>query len=345
VDESGKYTLPAALLAQYPALATISWSELPTVDDGYDGGPSLSPSFEAEYYSDIDTGYTALQPSIKEEISEELAAASPSKEPDTNTVLEGDCAAKISEKSEPKDSTDDNIEPSAIPEVKEEDQLVLDNTAPFSSSTVSSNDEIDVKSKPLSDSAEPCTDVLTKVSEQAEEPARESNPTNNNRRTESLSRDEVSGDYDCLSAAFTPESDFEDNESSEAETTLSEASSESSFIFPVLEAYKREAVESLMTEFKALLDHSLGVRSRATSTGSSNSSSPPRSSAEQPSQQGVSGRGKRKERDKDGSGSSRDDGDDDQYKKARVEGPSQDLSPRKFACPYYRRNSQKQCSQ
>jgi hypothetical protein len=254
--------------------------------------------------------------------------------------LEGNCAAKISEKSEPKDSTDDNIKPPAILEVKEEDQLVLDNKASFSSSAASSNGEIVTKSKPLSDSADPCIDILTKVSEQAEEPVRESNPTNNNRRTESLPRDDVSGDYDYLSAASTTESDFEDNESSEVETT-SEASSELSFISPVIEAYKREAVESLMTEFEALLDHSLGVRSRATSTGSLNSSSPPRSPAEQPSQQGISGRGKRKERDEDESGSSRGDGDDDRYKKVQVEDNSQDLSPRKLACPYYRRNSQK----
>jgi hypothetical protein len=348
VEESKNYTLPVALLTQYPALATLSWSELPIADDGYDGGPSEYSSFDtrfdtsgAEYYSDIDVGYTALQASIKEEISKEPAAASPSKEPDTNSVWEGDCAAKISEKSEPKDSIDDNIKPPAILEVKEEDQLVLNNEASFSSSTASSNGEIVTKSKPLSNSADPCIDVLTKVSEQAEEPVRESNPTNNNRRTESLPRDDVSGDYDYLSAGSTTESDFEDNESSGAETTSSEASSELSFISPVIEAYKREAVESLMTEFEALLDHSLGVRSRATSTGSLNSSSPQLSSAEQPSQQGISGRGKRKERNEDGSGSSRGDGDDDGYKRVQVEDNSQDLSPRKFACPYYRRNSQK----
>ena len=158
---------------------------------------------------------------------------------------------------------------------------------------------------------------------------------------ESTPRDEVLGDYDCLSAPSTTESDFEDNESSEAENTSSESSSESSFISPVIEAYKRDAVEGLMAEFEALLDHSLGVRSRATSTGSSNGSSPPRSSAEQPSQQRDSGRGKRKERDEDDSRSSRGGGDDDRYKKVHVEGPSNDLSPRKFACPYYRRNSQK----
>jgi len=216
----------------------------------------------------------------------------------------------------------------------------LNSEASYSSYTVSSNDEIDIKSKHLSDSTEPCIDVFIKISQQAQEPTREPNSTNNSGRIENLPRDEVSGDCDYLSASTT-ESDFEDDEGSEAETTSSEAPSESSLIFPVIEAYKRETVESLMTEFKALLDHNLGVRSRGTSTGSPNSSSSPRSSAEQPSQQGVSGKGKRKERDEDRSGSSREDGDADRYKKAKVKGPSQDLSPRKFACPYYRRNCQK----
>jgi len=347
MDESGNYTLPAALLAQYPTLATLSWSEFPIEDVGYDADSSRDSSFDdsyqvsgTDYYDDIDEG-DITQPSIKEEILEQPAAVSPSKEPSTSTVLEVDFAANISKKSELKDSTDDKIEPPVIPEVKEEDQLVLDNKGSFSSSTVSSNDEIDIEAKPLGDSAKPCIGVLTKVSEQAEEPARESNPANNNVRMESIPRDEILGDYDCLSAASTDESNFENNESSEAETTSSEASSESSFISPVIEAYKREAVEGLMAEFKALLDHSLGVRSRTTSTGSSNSSSPPRSSAEQPSQQGVRGGGKRKERDEDDSRSSRGDGDDDRYKKVQVEGPPNDLSPRKFACPYYRRNSQK----
>jgi hypothetical protein len=297
VDEPGNYCFAATSL------------EFPD-DVGYDGVLSGSSSFnldDAVYWSDIDAGYTAIQLSI-EEILEEPAAARPSKERDTDTVLEGDCAVKVPGKSQPKDSTDDNIEPSAIAKVTQEDQL-----------------------------------IPNKLSKKSENSAREPNPTNINRRTESPPLDEVSGDYDYLSAASTTESDFEDNESSEAETTSSEAPSESSFISPIIEAYKRDAVESLMIEFEALLDRNLGVRSRATSTGSSNGSSPPRSSAERPSQQGVSGRGKRKERDEDGSGSgsSGGDGDDDRRKKAHLEGSSQDLSPRKFACPYYRRNSQK----
>ena len=34
IDVSGNYTLPAALLAQYPALATLSWPEIPQDDAG-----------------------------------------------------------------------------------------------------------------------------------------------------------------------------------------------------------------------------------------------------------------------------------------------------------------------
>jgi len=33
-DTNGDYTLPAALLAQYPALATLNWSELPQTGGG-----------------------------------------------------------------------------------------------------------------------------------------------------------------------------------------------------------------------------------------------------------------------------------------------------------------------
>jgi hypothetical protein len=34
IDASENYTLPAALLAQYPALSTLSWSEIPQDDAG-----------------------------------------------------------------------------------------------------------------------------------------------------------------------------------------------------------------------------------------------------------------------------------------------------------------------
>lgn len=59
MDASGNYALPAALLAQYPALATLSWSELPQGDVGVDDDPSGRSSFDAsgsEYYDEGDDG-------------------------------------------------------------------------------------------------------------------------------------------------------------------------------------------------------------------------------------------------------------------------------------------------
>lgn len=59
VDANGNYTLPQALLAQYPALATLSWSELPQGDVGLDDDPSGRSSFDAsgsEYYDEGDEG-------------------------------------------------------------------------------------------------------------------------------------------------------------------------------------------------------------------------------------------------------------------------------------------------
>lgn len=51
------FILPAALLAQYPALATVSWCDLPQGDAGIEDEPSGRSSFEAsgsEYYDDVD---------------------------------------------------------------------------------------------------------------------------------------------------------------------------------------------------------------------------------------------------------------------------------------------------
>lgn len=58
IDASGNYTLPAALLAQYPALAGLSWNELPQ-GDVHDDDPSGRSSFDAsgsEYYDEGDDG-------------------------------------------------------------------------------------------------------------------------------------------------------------------------------------------------------------------------------------------------------------------------------------------------
>lgn len=63
MDASGNYTLPAALLAQYPALAGLSWADLPQGDAGMDDDVSGRSSFDAsgsEYYDEGDeTGYVS----------------------------------------------------------------------------------------------------------------------------------------------------------------------------------------------------------------------------------------------------------------------------------------------
>jgi hypothetical protein len=63
IDASGQYSLPAALLAQYPALATLSWAELPPGDAGIEEDMSGRSSFEAsgsEYYEEGDeAGYVS----------------------------------------------------------------------------------------------------------------------------------------------------------------------------------------------------------------------------------------------------------------------------------------------
>jgi transcription factor CRZ1 len=59
VDASGNYTLPAALIAQYPALATLSWQEIPQGDAAMDEDLSGRSSFDAsgsEYYDEGDEG-------------------------------------------------------------------------------------------------------------------------------------------------------------------------------------------------------------------------------------------------------------------------------------------------
>ncbi|CAL3964282.1 hypothetical protein PZA11_001677 [Diplocarpon coronariae] len=59
IDASGNYTLPAALLAQYPALAGLSWSDVGQGDAGLDDDPSGRSSFDAsgsEFYDDDNEG-------------------------------------------------------------------------------------------------------------------------------------------------------------------------------------------------------------------------------------------------------------------------------------------------
>ncbi|KAI9650301.1 DNA-binding transcription factor [Ciborinia camelliae] len=59
IDSSGSYGLPAALLAQYPALANLTWSEMPQGDNNIDDDHSGRSSFDAsgsEYYDEGDDG-------------------------------------------------------------------------------------------------------------------------------------------------------------------------------------------------------------------------------------------------------------------------------------------------
>lgn len=59
MDTNGNYSLPAALLAQYPALATLTWSDLPQGEGAMDDDISGRSSFEAsgsEYYEEENDG-------------------------------------------------------------------------------------------------------------------------------------------------------------------------------------------------------------------------------------------------------------------------------------------------
>lgn len=65
MDVNGNYTLPAALLAQYPALAGLSWPDLPHGDPNMDDDISGRSSFDAsgsEYYEEDDGGYVSSGP-------------------------------------------------------------------------------------------------------------------------------------------------------------------------------------------------------------------------------------------------------------------------------------------
>lgn len=63
---TGGFSLPAALLAQYPALQNIDWSQVPTSDDPGDlsdvgmGRASFDGSSGGEYYDDeLNDGYVS----------------------------------------------------------------------------------------------------------------------------------------------------------------------------------------------------------------------------------------------------------------------------------------------
>jgi transcription factor CRZ1 len=64
---TGGFALPAALLAQYPALQNIDWSQVPSTQDDGDlsdvgnmGRPSFDGSSGGEYYDDdVSEGYVS----------------------------------------------------------------------------------------------------------------------------------------------------------------------------------------------------------------------------------------------------------------------------------------------
>lgn len=63
INGNGGFTLPAALLAQYPALQALQWDQLGVGpgshgDDGEGGGRSYDGSSQGEYFDDED-GYTS----------------------------------------------------------------------------------------------------------------------------------------------------------------------------------------------------------------------------------------------------------------------------------------------
>lgn len=71
LDASGNYTLPAALLAQYPALATLSWAQ---GDVNVEDDPSGRSSFDAsgsEYYEEDEGGYVSNDPTSQQQFGEQ----------------------------------------------------------------------------------------------------------------------------------------------------------------------------------------------------------------------------------------------------------------------------------
>ncbi|KAK9780029.1 putative C2H2-type domain-containing protein [Seiridium cardinale] len=138
----------------------------------------------------------------------------------------------------------------------------------------------------------------------------------------------LSGDDSMSCQDSTSESDCTDSESSDSGSVSPIAST--------MSAYRKEAIESLMIEFKALLDQGLGVRRRASnSSGSTNGSSPARSSQDHRTG-GRNGEGKKRKRDGEDPNSPEDGGkgEDDMTNQSATPNT---VAAKKFACPYYRR--------
>lgn len=129
-----------------------------------------------------------------------------------------------------------------------------------------------------------------------------------------------------------------ESEQSDVETISSSDLTNYSFVSPTLYACRKQIVDSLMTEIYLFLDQHQGLRSRAGSTGSSNSQTA-RLSTGTPS---STPENKRKRGDSGDENETPEDGDSDGFKKPRMDSHSSPTSPLRFACPYYRRKSQKQ---
>ncbi|KAK3316866.1 aspartic peptidase domain-containing protein [Apodospora peruviana] len=145
-----------------------------------------------------------------------------------------------------------------------------------------------------------------------------------------LPETELSGTTDC--SGSHDKRDSQETATSEHDSTSSNltSASDSSGIAPTLEAYKRRAVDTLMTEFKSLLSHGphIGVSIRAGGGDSSSSSTQvERVVSSSSKSSGESVAGNKHGRDESNTQNT--------TKKAKV------ADGRKFACPFYRRNPKK----
>lgn len=168
--------------------------------------------------------------------------------------------------------------------------------------------------------------------------------THKNSTREEISRQGSTITKALLSASAASVADGDpERKCSEAEITASGDSSTSYILSPILSESKRKAVDSLMAELRALLDRTLGTRSRvpgANPVNDSSSSSPARPSTDRQPLGDSDRHGKRKRDERDGSGNP--DGDSgSEFKRIKLGTESGTVPPRKLACPYYRRNPQK----
>ncbi|KAH7399881.1 hypothetical protein BKA64DRAFT_467995 [Cadophora sp. MPI-SDFR-AT-0126] len=332
----GNVTFPAALLVQYPQLVSFSWS-----DAGYNADLSGSSLGTRSMYGD-EPDKMLLQPRTAEYLpGQNFVQSLPLPTVgDMNMALAG-IGDRYLESETPNTRTVFGASTSSqhcVPEESCPTQGLHVSVASFAGPI---ENEVLNMSKLAGNSKASAIRRIDKSAENYFDVASDPRPAGSTKCAETTPWTEPPENGEDPSQVLSGGSDCEDSENSEAETVSSDFSaSQSSFLAPVIEGCERDMIEGLMAEFKTLLDHSLGVRSRTSGTDSSNSP-PPRSCSGLPSGQASSGSGKRKERHEDDSGSSNEGGDDDGSggsKRTRMDGPSLDVSPRKFACPYFRQN-------